>query len=443
MDGGSSDEYSWSDGGSSDGGEETETDAAAAMLKVEGYVVFRLVEDVAPHVARFDRALRNLREYVGGDGRQYAKTGFGGLATPSSFHNETVRYLRMMAYRRVVPVLAAYDRLQTHGFCGTRDRPWDAAVRVARPRATNGVLRPRRVHHVVDRMATRVRGQQPGAEAWHRDVAYTGTDDAVTVFGGWLALTDQTASLVPRTHEALPGAVGFSAVPKAQHAEMRRRAVAVPVPAGWVLLMHQNIVHEVVAKKHDSDDPMRRLFMGWRLTYSRTPLCEHSIPRTGHDTKMGSRRDGPAFSQNLDAALHNQEAFKLPSDQFPDVYNEKGLDMPAQQPGLRAWLATYLHPNLFQPIYSAEGAIKFRGGAPLRHMLPMAHYQEGAQRGATNVRVVAAATGRAPYPSYSGVERAMLRPLRMAAALRLAEALDEGPLREAAGAAGASGGEGL
>lgn len=427
-------DFSWTDMGSEE--EEYDDDEIADHLLKEGYVVIPLLEDLPSHVSRFDLALSNLREYrtdLGRSDRQFAKTGFGGLATPSSYHNECVRYLRIIAYKRVVPVLASYDSKQKYGFTGSEERPWDASSRVERPRSKNGVLKPRRVHEIVDRMATRVVGQQPSSESWHRDVSYTGFGDAVTTFGGWIALTDQTASLVPRTHESLPGPVGFSGIDKSKHSEMRRRSVTVPIPAGSILVMHQNIVHEVVSSKHSSPDPMRRLFVGWRLTYSKVPLCEHFVPRTGYNTRMGARRDGPAFSQDLDKCLTLQEGFKLPSDQFPDVYNEKGLDMPAQQPGLRSWITKYIHPSLFERILASDGSEKFRGGAPLRHMLPVPHVQEGLSRDAMNVYTVCRLTGRNPYPPYGEEERRILFPIPIREALSLSVSLDESKMMMAAG----------
>jgi hypothetical protein len=390
----------------------------AKALMRDGYVVLRLFDEreVPKHQRAFDAALRSLREYrsdVPPNAWQYAKTGFGALATPSSYHNEAVRYLRLAAHERVLDTLRHYDQLQPHGFCGNEDAPWNAARLVLRKRAQNGRLKPRRVHAMIDRMAVRVAGQQPGAESWHRDVSYTGVDDAVTVFGGWIALTPQFASLVPGTHGGLPGPVGFAALSAADRADAERRKVAVPVPAGCLLLMHQNIVHEVVSRKHVGDEPMRRLFTGWRLTYSRRPLCEHSIPRGGgHHTKMGTRRDGPAFSQSLEDTLRRQGGVKLPSDQFPDLYNEKGVDMPDQHRGLRTWLDTYVRPELFETVRTADGSrVKFQGGAPPRHMLPVESKQDGRKVPPTDVHRIAHLTGQRPYEEYTDVEVVILRPM--------------------------------
>lgn len=428
----SSSSYSWTDDGST-----SEEDLApadhqrqAAQLLRSGYVVLRVFpqDQLERHRRNFDAALRNLREYrqqgLPPDSWQYAKTGFGALATPSSYHNEAVRYMRLAAHERAIDTLRAYDAMQPYGLCGRDPRaPWNATDLVERPRAQNGRLRPRRVQMLVDRMVVRVAGQRPGAESWHRDVAYTGEDDAVTVFGGWLALTDQKASLVPGTHMEVPGPVGFASLQPDAARKAERNKQAVEVPAGCLLVMHQNIVHEVVSTPHTGDDRMRRLFTGWRLTYGRRPLCEFEIPRgDGRGTRMKKRRDGPSFSQSLDETLLNQAGFKLPSDQFPDVYNEKGVDMPVQHAGLRRWLDTYIRKELFGPILAADGSrVKFDGGAPPRHMLPMASTQEGTKWQGMNVRTIAAKTGQAPYPPYEAVEAAILRPITFAAAQRLRE----------------------
>lgn len=392
----------------------------AQHLLEHGYVVVCIWDDrtTAEHRRDFDKALLELREYKPVPVHEaateenpksaHAKTGFGALATPSAFHNEFVRGVRLQAYSRVVPILAAYDRMSPNGFVCDPARPWNIIGVEKRPTDGSGQPIPRKVHELIDRMLIRKKGMAPGKESWHRDVAHCFNFDVI--FGGWLALTPQTASLIPGTHTVPPGGVGFSAVTdKAQIADYNARRFRVNVPAGCILIMHQNIVHEVVPNPHRNDDPMRRVFMGWRLTYENDPLIEHLVPRN-KGTGMSSRRDGPPRRQSLADALDNQETVKLPSDQWPDIYNEKSIDMPKQRGGLETWLRRFIRDDMREPILYADGRDKFPGGAPPRLWLPFAAAQEGADRPAYSVRWVADRTGRTMYPEYSTVERDILQP---------------------------------
>jgi len=210
--------------------------------------------------------------------------GFAALGNPSSFHNELVRMLRLHMMGEAMDLFRDYL-------------------------ATAKLPKGYKIEQLPDRMLLRPAGQQPTAESWHRDETPRkklpedeGCDEKDIIFGGWLNLDPvgsdpQAFSCVVGTHNDARGKAGFAKFSKEQVAEHKfkeRKETTLVHPGEWIVF-NQNIVHEVVAVKHKTEQ--RRLFFGWRLTMSDTPLW--------HDTR---------------ATMVAQGVPRLPSGQKPGMY---------------------------------------------------------------------------------------------------------------------------
>jgi hypothetical protein len=109
----------------------------------------------------------------------YVAGGFAALGNPASFHNEFSRKLRIMGYQKMKILMNEYASRLAH------------------------VEKPYNLQALSDRMMFRQEGQQPSAEAWHRDVM---PPDKIEyedeIFGGWINLDsiDQYFSCIPGSH---------------------------------------------------------------------------------------------------------------------------------------------------------------------------------------------------------------------------------------------------
>ncbi|KNC81603.1 hypothetical protein SARC_06081 [Sphaeroforma arctica JP610] len=166
-------------------------------LEKHGYAVVPTDLDVAQARAYFDAEIANFPEF-NADASKYVLGGFGALGNPASFHNPTVRLLRVWAHAIIRPLLAP--------LAGTQGGPMY-------------------FEQVVDRMMVRQKGESASAEAWHRDEAkLAGADDLV--FGGWWNLdsTAQYFSCIAGSHKVVSGNKGFATVKLSAElkAQMRR-----------------------------------------------------------------------------------------------------------------------------------------------------------------------------------------------------------------------------
>ena len=301
----------------------------ATKLKDQGYVVIPLLpeESVAQCCADFMEAVRSFPEYNDDLGRfpQFSKTGFGALATASSFHNIFVRKMRQLLHSALVKTLEKYE-IQVSG--GDKKRM-------------------RLVHSIMDRMLVRVPGQGPSAETLHRDKSID-TVGGDTVFGGWISFTDnQFISLVPGTHTMAHAGQGFAPIEpgSALYEQFMRDRVRVAVPKGSVVLFNQDIVHEVLSAKVPKDQLMLRLFTGFRLTHDTEDLLAKQMRNSN------SRQDGKGDAQHLATILEDQAVPKIPSNQLPSLFNVRSVDTPAQQAALNEWITKYIRPELLEEIH--------------------------------------------------------------------------------------------
>ncbi len=216
--------------------------------------------------------------------------GFAALGTPSSFHNPFVRRWRMLVHTHVKDLMRQV--VMHHDFpMDDRDRE---TVRFAQE---------------IDRLMIRPAGAAPPAEAWHRDSSPLAAPGDF-MFGGWLNFddTNQTFSCVlPTEGNAFQApeaaelrAVGFTPVSDpALRKQLSAQKTQVVVPPGHLLVFVDTVIHEIVAKARPH--VMQRLFMGWRLTHAKTPLCKELDEwlRTMAPIKLKSNQPSPMY-----AALH-------------------------------------------------------------------------------------------------------------------------------------------
>lgn len=173
--------------------------------------------------------------------------GFGALGNPSSFHNLTVRILRQRVMISLIPFFKEFEAASEHS-------------------------PPRNLEQLVDRLCIRRKGTQPTAESWHRDEAKD-IRKGDTILGGWINLDldiTQYFSCVPRTHKVKNEGKGFARIPKEDKNKYKAKKQVFEVPPGHIILFYQHLVHEIIPKK--AKETSYRLYMGWRLTNSVTPL---------------------------------------------------------------------------------------------------------------------------------------------------------------------------
>lgn len=246
----------------------------AAQLEELGYCVIPSglsVAEVTEKRRQFRADISRCPEFTP-EAEDFVMGGFSALGNAGSFHNQTVRYLRIFCRKAVVPVL----------------------TELARKRPNHEGLH---IEQIIDRALMRPAGQTPSAESWHRDEAPAALPDD-EIFGGGLNLdnTDQHFVVVPRTHREASGHSGFAPIKDVDEKSRYKDAqISVPVPPGHIFIFYENLVHCVNPVKKDHD--MHRLFLGWRLTRATTPLIE-----------------------NIDALLDEQAVIPLKSGQIPPMH---------------------------------------------------------------------------------------------------------------------------
>lgn len=223
----------------------TEKDRIARSLRTRGFAVVNVgktSEQLAEIRRRIDIEIEDFREYAGDASSRSPLGGFAAYGNPSSFHNETVRGLRVESYKYIEGIL---DSL----------KPSESYLKEA----------------IIDRLMVRPKGASPSAESWHRDEAVNALDDDI-VLGGWWNFDDAPSylSCVKGSHKGVHGHSGFARVSKEESAKFSAVNIHVEVPAGAILLFNEQLAHEVLGKKlsHKS----YRLFLGWRITTSTVPL---------------------------------------------------------------------------------------------------------------------------------------------------------------------------
>lgn len=228
---------------------DAERDLQGELVR-EGYVVFptALATDDAIRLKTQQNFFQHLRESpelrdANPDDPTWTPVlgGFGGMGNPSSFHHPHIRLLREQAEAEVLE----HNVLPLNG---------------------------RKLEKTFDRCLYRIEGEKPTAETMHRDEAITAKagDD---IFGGWLNLESDTEffSCVPRTHTTVGGQnKGFAQIPKEQWPQYWPHFRHIEIPAGYMVVFYERLVHEVLATA--TQRRMYRMHLGWRVTDYDTPL---------------------------------------------------------------------------------------------------------------------------------------------------------------------------
>ena len=141
----------------------------ATQLNDEGYIVVPIFTKIEVDNLRliFLKTLEGFPEYNKHVTQeyQYSKTGFGTLATASSFHNPFVRYIRIILYQRLFPIFQHFDTICLKAIACDPNKPGKII-------GFQNRHRPRQLHQLLDRMLVRVKGQSPSVESWHQDLDF-------------------------------------------------------------------------------------------------------------------------------------------------------------------------------------------------------------------------------------------------------------------------------
>lgn len=223
--------------------------ALAQDLYTNGIAVLTdtwLSQNIQKHEAAFDAMIAAMPEFKG-EPTQHVFGSFSALGNPSSFHNPYIRQVRQWTMSHTVPLLQQYQKLIGENY---------------------------NLEQLPDRVLYRPSNVTPDKESWHRDESDANPADAI--FGGWLNFNQQPQyfSCVLGSHllKIKAGEKGFNLLTpeeKAHYAKSpsRRRIV---IPPGALLIFNETIVHEIIPLSRSH--PIKRLFMGWRLTQESHPL---------------------------------------------------------------------------------------------------------------------------------------------------------------------------
>lgn len=229
----------------------------AKSIKRRGFAVVNMGEMENLQVLRekIDKEILNFPEFKENAIRS-PLGGFSAYGTPSSFHNPTVRILRMTAYERISAVLDELKPTENH-----------------------------KKEAIIDRLMVRPSGASPSAESWHRDESLFALDDDL-VLGGWWNFDDKPNyfSCVKGSHRGVHGNGGFAKVSKEAAEEFSSKNIHVEIPPGHVIIFNEQIAHEVLAKKLKYDS--YRLFLGWRITTSEKPLDKDLLSKLDQQCAM-------------------------------------------------------------------------------------------------------------------------------------------------------------
>lgn len=207
----------------------------------------------------------------------------GNYLNPSSFHNHTVRDLRMIAHQHVRSMMNAY--FPNHNL----EQLIDSLSFLHR-------RKPKRLDYVGFTETT------PDAN----------DDDAI--FGAFINLDsfDQTFACIPKTHSRAHSE-DFSNMSKKDIASKR---VKVNVPPGHMILYHEHIFQFDYRKSNENYDSVR-LNLGWRITKSDQPLDVHIKERLEHQDVIKLRNgETPKLFDRKDWLLNPQSIEDLALDKL-------------------------------------------------------------------------------------------------------------------------------
>jgi hypothetical protein len=151
----------------------------------------------------FYKELKHFPEYKENNKNPLVVGGFGALGNPSSFHNTTVRTLRIRLMFSTIPLLSKYPNLNK-----------------------------RKLEQLIDRMSIRRVNTSLSKESWHRDVAENLSKDDI-IFGGWINLdlhNHQKFSCVKGTQIIDELKIkGFAIIPKTEHQKLNEKKSTIDI----------------------------------------------------------------------------------------------------------------------------------------------------------------------------------------------------------------------
>ena len=223
----------------------------------------------------YKRDKNNLEFNILNEKIKYVLGGTAFLGNPSSFHNNLVRKIRLIAQKIV-------------------------NEKIFNPLLKN-LGSNQNIQMLIDRLMIRNPGLKPTAETWHRDVVPSNMilDDDI-IYGGWINLDnkDQYFSCVLGSHLDIKLKnlnSGFSTIPKDDVKSIGKLKTQIKIPPGHLIIFPQYLLHEIVSKSNSYT--MKRLFIGWKQTKS---------------TDM--------FYKDFVSRLKTQSIMMLPSGQEPPMY---------------------------------------------------------------------------------------------------------------------------
>ena len=286
---------------------------AKALYERDGVVVIKPGVDVESlHNIRqtIDRELATSVEFtrvpskvIAGKERTpvYVHGSFGALGHGTSFHMDSVRAIRVIAHRHLLPF---FSLLAQH----------DPEVKL---------------EQVIDRLMVRPIGCKVAAETAHRDdgimevratnramVRVTPEDDVV--FGGWVNLDDtpQFFSCVVGDYLSPDQRTGAGFDRQAEYPQMSR----ICIPPGAYIVFNETILHEVLPSTTRAT--MYRLFLGWRLTKSDAALpVDLADTAKRHSLTAGEIREAAhRYNDHLLSNLRDWAPMYMKSGQAPRMY---------------------------------------------------------------------------------------------------------------------------
>ena len=176
----------------------------------------------------FYKELKNFPEYLPNT-KIYVQGSFGALGNPGSFHNQTVRTLRIRLMFSIIPLLSKFiNKYLNNNY---------------------------KIEQLIDRMSIRRIGTSLSKESWHRDISKN-IEKQDVIFGGWINLDishKQKFSCVKKTHRINESDIkdkkGFSTIPKEEHSKYNKLKTMIEIPPGHQIIFFQNIIHEVLSIK--------------------------------------------------------------------------------------------------------------------------------------------------------------------------------------------------
>lgn len=242
-----------------------------------------------PEFKKHPRLHEIRKDIVAGQTNRYCIGGTSFLGNPSVFHNLLSRELReLLTFVVVQEVLRDYKQQY---------------------------LSPEyKLETLMERILCRPAGDVATKESWHRDMSPAGKPTDL-IIGGWLNLDHQSQHLscIPGSHfpEKDPQGRGFHKLDPAKTKEYNANKFLVEVKPGQILLMIQEIIHEVLTNAAARRDfTSLRQFLGFRLTTSDEPL------------------NG---SKYLRDAIQRQSVMRIKSDQYPALYPAAANMWPLQR----------------------------------------------------------------------------------------------------------------